>query len=313
MLSKSAVVSSLVFLGAVQVHGAAIQKRECMDDPAACLGQAHHDLSSVWSAGAPYASSAVAHASPIVSSALSVASSGAASVSSRIAEGPRATFILPKRECMDDPAACLSQAHHDLSSVWSAGAPYASSAVANHPGPRVTPVPEKRDCMDDPQACLAQGQGDLSSVWSKGQPYASSAISAGVVSSALNVASSDVSSALSEAHSDASSVWSRVVNGPGGAQATGLVEYVSVVNGQSVTAVSSSNGPVITLAPSGQGTPTTFGGVVFTAATGNVLAASPAASGSAGSSSSDNSAGFKAGVPSFVMGLAALAGAFLAL
>lgn len=249
MFSKSVVVGSLFFLASV---GAAPLKRECMDDPAACLSLGLGHVSSVFSQGSVWATSE----STIVSSALSVASSDASSVSSMV-----------------------------------------------HAGPTATPAPVRRDCMDDPQACLSQGLGHASSAFSEGSSYASSAIN-------NPSAMSDASSAMSVAASDASSVWSRVINGPDGAQATGLVEYVTVNgNGQTLTEVSSSGGPVITLAPSGQGTPTTFGGLVFTVATGNVLAAQPSGNGA----SSDHNSAYRAGVPTAVLGLATIIGAFLAL
>jgi hypothetical protein len=172
-----------------------------------------------------------------------------------------------------------------------------------HAAPAPTAAPVRRDCMDDPQACLSQGLGHASSVFSVGGDYASSAVN-------NPVAQSDASSAMSVAASDASSLWSRVIYGPGGSQATGLVEYVTVnSNGQTITEVSSSGGPVITLAPSGQGTPTTFGGIPFTVATGDVLAAQPSGNGA----SNDHNSAYRAGVPTAVLGLATVIGAFLAL
>jgi hypothetical protein len=164
-------------------------------------------------------------------------------------------------------------------------------------------IPAQRDLFDDATSLLGNAVSDLSSIYSVGTSYYSSGLS--YASSAISEASSDVSTYLH------------------GGQNTLLTGWVTVSNGVTLTEVSEIGGSVVTLAASGQGTPTTLGGQVFTVITAApspppASGASPASTSSptpsptptgtgSSSSTSNHSAGFKPGMSTFLTSLAGVA------
>jgi hypothetical protein len=180
-------------------------------------------------------------------------------------------------------------------------------------------IPGKRDIIDDATSLLGDAVSDLSSVYSVGTSY---------VNSNWNDATSYVSDGLSYANSAISEAHSDVSTYLHGGENTLLTGWVTVSNGVTLTEVSEIGGSVVTLAASGQGTPTTLGGQVFTVMT--AAPSPPPASGAGPGSSSptpsptpsgngngsngsanDNSAGFKPGMSMFLTSLVGVTAWFM--
>jgi len=170
-------------------------------------------------------------------------------------------------------------------------------------------IPAKRDLIDDATSLLGNAVSDLSSVYSVGTSYITDASS--YYSDGLSYANS----AISQASSDVSTYLH-------GGENTLLTGWVTVSNGVTLTEVSEIGGSVVTLAASGQGTPTTLGGQVFTVMTAapspppasgtgprtSSPTPSPTPSGTgSGSSANNNSAGFKPGMSTFLTSLVGVA------
>ncbi|THH10529.1 hypothetical protein EW146_g8346 [Bondarzewia mesenterica] len=102
-----------------------------------------------------------------------------------------------------------------------------------------------------------------------------------VVGSGISVATSVVGSAGNQATSAAGSVFTEATSGGGQ-----ILTHVTSFGGKAFTEVSSVGGQVITLATSGAGVVTSFGGSVYTVATGNVVSAASSVASAASSAGS---------------------------